>query len=406
MLLNLATNWNEFRESLRYWDAPGQNFVYADLQGNVGYQATGKIPIRPKGDQGLEPVTGWTGEHEWQGYIPFEELPSAFNPPEGFLATANNKVVSDDYPYLLSASWDAGYRAKQITQVLTANKTVSITDTRNLQADTYSPPAEAIRPYLVAIEPEDALQAQALARVKTWDLRYTVDSVGASIYEVWYLSLLRDTLWDEFGEKDPDPIWGLTSQYQFYADSHMPMMTDLLANPQHSWWDDVNTPQKETRDDIIRRSLADTVNWLVDQYGKNPDEWQWGKLHTVTFPHVPLGESGIKPVEQIFNSRTIPAPGGNSTVNTATSNFSVNSALASQSQSFQVVFGPSIRMIMDLSNWDRSLSINSTGQSGQLFHPNREDQITTWLNVEYHPMFFTQEAVEKNAQNVLTLTPR
>jgi penicillin amidase len=408
-LLNLATNWDEFRAALQYWDTPGQNFVYADVEGNIGYQATGKMPIRAPGHQGTVPMPGWTDEYEWQGFIPFDELPTVFNPPAGFIATANNRVVSDDYPYLLSYEWDPGYRAEQINDFLAADDSITLEDIRDLQAQTYSPPAEAMRAYLLAVEPENDLQAQALAQVEAWDSYYETDRPGASIYETWYLFLLQNTIWDELGgeEEDRGPLLrGLVEQYQIYLTRHLPMMIKLMAEPNHPWFDDVDTPEVETRDEIARRSLAEAVDWLSERYGRNPAEWRWGRLHTMSFVHIPIGQSGIALAERLFNTTPIPARGANFAVNLAGTTFSVSTFVSPQEQPFEVVYGVSQRMILDLGNPDNSLAINSTGQSEHLFHPHREDLISMWQNVEYHPMFFTQEAVEKNAEAVLTLTPK
>lgn len=390
VLVNLATNWDEFRAALQYWDTMSQNFVYADVEGNIGYQATGRIPIRVPGHHGGVPVPGWTGEYEWQGFTPFDELPSVLNPPAGFIATANNKMTSDDYPYQLCSGWFPGYRAKRITDLLTAGDRFTIEDMQDVQADTYSLPAEALRPYLLAIEPENDLQAEALAHVEAWDLYLEMDCVGASIYETWYMFLVQNVVGDELGEE-------LAGEYQQDIRKHVPMMVNLMADADNAWFDDVNTPEVETRHDIVRRSLADAVNWLSGRYGGDPSKWRWGRLHTVTFMHTPFGQSGIAFLEHIFNSRTVPAPGGEFTVNMAQYRW--------PDQPFSVVHGTAQRMIADLSDLDNMRVANTTGQSGHLFHPHREDLVSTFQKVEYHQLPFTREAVEANAEAVLTLTP-
>jgi penicillin amidase len=187
-LINLASNWDDFRQALSYWDVPSQNFVYADVDGNIGYQSPGNIPVRAPGHQGLVPVPGWTGEYEWQGSIPFNELPSVLNPPTGFVATANNKVVPDDYPYHLAFEWAAPYRAQRITELLAADDNITFDEIRDIQAQTYSLPAELLRPYLLSVEPETDLQRLALVELKTWDLQLETDRAGASVYQVWLKS--------------------------------------------------------------------------------------------------------------------------------------------------------------------------------------------------------------------------
>lgn len=388
--LNLAANWDEFRQALSDWDVPSQNFVYADVDGNIGYQAPGKIPIRAPGHQGLVPVPGWTGQYEWQGFIPFDELPSVLNPATGFIATANNKVVPDDYPYHLAYEWAAPYRAQRITDLLAANDNLTQEEIRDIQAQTYSLPAEAFRPYLLAIEPEGEIQARALALLEAWDLRNEADRPGASVYQVWYWFLLQNTLADELDDQ-------ILEDYREYSSLHVPMMLDLMTQPDSPWFDNTTTPQLETRDDILRRSLADALIWLGERQGNDPEKWGWGRLHTMTFVHQPLGQSGIALLEQLFNSKPIPARGDNFTVDAASFRFT---------DPFSVYHGTSQRYIADLGDLDQSRTIHTTGQSGQLFHPHREDFISLWQDVESHPMLFSREAVEVNAEKILTLVPQ
>lgn len=387
LLLNQATNWDEFRQALTYWDAPSQNFIYADLEGNIGYQSPGKIPIRAPGHQGLLPVPGWNGEYEWQSYIPFDELPNVYNPPAGFIATANNKVVSDEYPYHLAYSWASGFRAQRITDLLSANRSVTIDDIRDIHAETYSLPAEALRPYLLAIEPQDELQTKALDFAADWDLYLEADRIGASVYQAWYWFLVQNTLRDELGDD-------LLSKYR--NSYHLLFMIDLISQDNSPWFDDKTTPQLEDRDDIVQRSLVDAVAWLRNKYRDDPEKWEWGRLHTKTFVHQPLGQSGIGLLEKLFNSDTIRARGDGYTVDAASFDFN---------QPFAMGSGVSQRYIADLADLDNSRIIHTTGQSGHLFHANRDDMIPLWQNVEYGPMPFSRNAVEAFADATLRLTP-
>lgn len=393
--LNLAKNWDEFRKALSYWEAPSQNFVYADVDGNIGYQTPGRIPIRAKGHQGLVPVPGWTGEYEWQGFIPFDELPSVLNPSTGFLATANNKIVSDDYPYSLAYEWDPGYRAKRITDLLAADDSVTIEDIQKIQADTYSLAADALAPYLLAIQPADDAQSRALEQVRSWDKRYEVDRVGASIYQVWYWFLLKNTLNDDLGTELGDVY--LAGDYERHGTFQLPLMTKLMAQADNAWFDDKATPQVETRDDIVRRSLSDALAWLNENYGTDQSRWTWGTLHTMTFRSSPLGQSGIAPLEWLYTSRTVPARGDN---------FTVDAGSFRYSRPFIMVHGASQRDIIDLGNFSNSLMIQPTGQSGHVLHPHNRDFIDAWQNVEYHSMLFDRAQVEANAEGTLTLNPR
>jgi penicillin amidase len=258
-----------------------------------------------------------------------------------------------------------------------------------IHAQTYSLWAEALRPYLLAVQPEDDAQQRALDLVKSWDLYLETDRVGASIFETWYWFLVKNTLRDDLSDD-------LLADYLPYEDDHILAMTGLLAQPNSPWFDDKTTTAVETRDDIARRSLADAVAWLSENYGDDPEDWEWGRLHTMTFVHQPLGQSGIGLLESLFNSKTIPARGDPLTVDAAWFSFA---------EPFAMYGGVSQRYIADLSAWDSSLTVQTTGQSGQLFHPHRVDFIDPWQQVDYHPMLFGQPAVEANAKATLTLTP-
>ncbi|CAG0933460.1 penicillin amidase [Thermoflexales bacterium] len=389
--LNLASNWNEFHVALQEWDALSQNMVYADVDGNIGYQATGKIPIRGPKHSGAVPVPGWTGEYEWQGFIPYEKLPFFLNPSSGFIATANNQVTPDGYPYQLCSNYFAGYRAIRITNLLSEPQKFTSEDMRTIQADTYSLSAENLRPGLLAIlGSEDELQTKVLAQLKAWDLYLEPDRVGASIFETWYLFMLHNTLSDELGDD-------LAYWYQVDIPTGETTLLEWMSDPNTLWFDNVSTPQRETRDEIVQRSFADAVKWLSDRYGADPDQWQWGRIHTTTFVNDPLGQSGIPLLEAIVNAGPVASPGGMSTVN--------QSWYSWPNRPFSAFHGTAQRMIVDLSDWDLMLDVNSTGQSGHLFHPNFKDQIFMWQKVEYRPMPFMRAAVEKNAAAILILTP-
>ncbi len=386
----MAANWDDFRQALQFWDVPSQNFVYADVDGHIGYQTPGKIPIRAPGHDGTVPVPGWTGQYEWQGYIPFDRLPSLFDPPQGYIATANNKVIGDQYPYHLASEWSAPYRAQRITDLLAANSSMTVQGMHDIQAQTYSLPGEALRSYMVGIQPQAGAETQAWDALKTWDLSMEVDRVGAAIHQVWSYFLVRDTFGDELGAD-------LLETYMGHSEIYTPLIISLMAQLDSPWFDDKTTPQVETRDDMLKRSLADAVAWLSQNAGADPSKWTWGKIHTITFVHQPLGQSGIGLLEKLFNAGPIPARGDE---------FTVDAGWVSLSPLFTMNGGASQRMIVDLSDWSNSLSIQTTGQSGQLFNRHRTDFVQLWQNVEYHPMTFTQQAAQANAEGVLTLTPK
>ena len=308
-MLNQARNWEEFRAALRHWGVPAQNFVYADVEGNIGYQTPGDIPIRANGQE-LVPVPGWTGEYEWTGYIPFDELPSVYNPPTHFIATANNKVVPGDYPYFISYEWSAPYRARRIVHLLTAKDKLSVQDFRQIQADTYSIPGEQLVPYLLALEPQGTLEEQMMEQLRAWDFRNEIDSPGAAIFQVFYLQLVENTFADELGEE-------LFEDYLDRDEFHHVALEWLMEQPDSPWFDDVSTSEVEGRDEIVWHSFKGAITYLSDRFGDTPSLWTWGRLHTMTFVHNPLGQSGIGPLEMLFNRGSMPARGSGYTVDAA-----------------------------------------------------------------------------------------
>lgn len=389
--INLASNWETFRAALRYWGAPKENLVYADVDGNIGYQAVGSLPLRTPENQGTLPLPGWTGAYDWQGYIAFEELPSIYNPPEGYIIAANSRVVPpDSSPYRLEFFGMAYYRAQQIKSSLQNETKIDAEATQRLQADTFSPAAEELRPYMIAVQPANERQQRSIDIVRDWDLTYETDRVGASVYEVWRWFLERSVVGDELGED-------ILFEYQRYGLATSPKLATLMVQPDNLWFDDRTTPERETRDDITLRALDTALDWLSERYGTDPNGWQWGRLHTMTFVHQPLGQSGIAALEQIFNSKAIPAPGGD---------YTVNNGWFSALEPFVMEGGTSQRLIIDFNNLENTLAVNSTGQSGHVFHPHRDRMIEMWQNMEYHPMRFSRESVEQVREGTLTLNPQ
>jgi penicillin amidase len=393
MALDQAGDWGAFRRALARWDVPSLDFLYADVDGNIGYQMTGKVPLRAPGHSGLVPVPGWTGAAEWRGFIPFEALPSVENPAPGFLVAANNRIAGGAYPYFLADDMADPYRARRITDRLAGRRGLTRRDMRDLQADTYGLPAAALSPYLLAVKPASDLERLAQESVRAWDRHYEPDAVGATVFEVWYWYLVGDILGDELGR-------GLLEQYRTVGLSQVPAIAALMARPDDPLFDDRRTPQVERRDDIVRRSLSRAVAALRRRYGADPRTWTYGRLHAVTLVHQPLGGAGIAPLEWIFNSASHPARG------TA---FTVDAAVADPVHPFAryaVNFGSSQRAIYDLADLDRSLWVDSTGQSAHAFHRHREDQVVPWEMVHLFPMTGSESAVRSAAEETLTLRPR
>jgi penicillin amidase len=385
MLLDRASNWDEFRQALGYWDVPSQNFVYADVDGNIGYQAPGRIPIRARGN-GSIPVPGWTGEYEWTGTIPFNELPRAFNPPEGYIVTANNAVVSPTFPHFLGMDWDPGYRARRIVALIEADPALSVADIQAIQMDSSPAWAESVLPYVVELSTPDPRISQGIGALRGWDGRASRDSAGAALFEVFRIHLVQETFSDDLGEH----------LFRRSQGDLMTALATLLADPTSSWFDNRYTPEIEDRDAILLASMEDAINELGDRLGNDMARWRWGDLHSATFENQSLGQSGIQPIEMIFNRGPVEADG---TIGT------VNNTGYDPNEPFAVEIVPSYRQVIDLADFTRSVSIHTTGQSGHAFQPHYDDMIPMWRDGRYHAMMWGRGSIEGSAEAHLILTP-
>jgi penicillin amidase len=391
--IDRAADWHQFRAAARRFQVPSQNMLYADTRGNIGYQAPGKIPIRAKGD-GTFPVPGWDSSYRWTGYIPFRALPYAFNPPSHLIATANNAVIGLGYPYLLTKDWDYGYRSQRIVDVLRSSPPMTVDSMQHLQFDSRNPMAPTLVPYLMRVCRTMAASATQAAKagcrqLATWD--FTQPDTGAmsapaAFYNEVWRALLADTFDELSGDARPAG-----------ADRWMMVMTRLLARPHDPWWDVAKTSdQTETRDAVLQQAIADGAAALAEEQGSDPAGWSWGRLHTLDLRSPTFGESGIAPLEALFNRGPIETSGGEAEVN-ATS----WTAYAG----FQVDQMPSMRMVVDLNHLNGSRWVNLTGQSGHVFDPHYWDQTPLWVTGRTLPWAFTPQAVSAAADQILTLDP-
>ncbi|MDX1415637.1 MAG: penicillin acylase family protein [Candidatus Promineifilaceae bacterium] len=390
ILLNQAQDFADFQEALEYWDVPSQNIVYADIEGNIGYQMPSLIPVRKDGN-GEVPVPGWTDRYEWEEWIPFEELPTLYNPVQGYIVTANHAVVDEDYPHFLSAGWSSGDRGQRITNMIekkiAGGDKISADDIAQMQIDSRSMPAETYIPLLAGLSSDDSQVQAALERLRGWDMQERQDSVPASLFEIFFMHLINNVMADDIGEENLEKIPGSVK---------IIFMHSLAGQPNARWWDDIETAAKETREDMLLQSLADAIHWLEEHKGGDMNEWQWGDLHTITFADALLGASGVAPIEAIFNRGPFPLDGGRDLVNAQSWD---NEAPA------LVDWHPSMRMIVDLSDLDASRSVIPTGNSGHPFNDHYEDQMPLWLAGETHPMLFNRESVTEAAVEHLILQP-
>jgi penicillin amidase len=382
-----AQNWTEFREAASRFHVPAQNLVYADVDGNIGYQMPGQIPIRANGD-GRFPVPGWTDEYEWTGFIPFEEQPYTFNPAEGYIATANNQAPPNDYPYLITADWEYGFRANRIVQMIQeAPPKIDIAYIQKMQGDAFDASAAVLVPVLMQTKISDSHLTEARSLLEEWDFQATADSAPAALYASFWTHLLADT----FNDDIPEKYWPEG------GDTYFEVTRRIVDDNNNRWWDDKSTTDKvETRDDIFAKALAEAVTEMEKTLGKDTSKWKWGDLHTATFRNGTLGESGISLIEDLFNRGPFPTGGGKSIVN-ATSWSTIDGYFVSDL--------PSMRMIVDLGNLNNSVTVHTTGQSGHAYYPHYDDMAPLWANIKYYSMWWEQESVVKDSEGHLKLTP-
>ena len=389
LLINKAKNWSEFKSGVREFTVPGQNFVYADADGNIGYLAGVRLPIRSAQNPTL-PMPGWTGEYDWNGFVPFERLPSMFNPPQHFIATANNKTTNSSFPYHISNLWEPPSRIQRLDELLRKQEKFSVEDFQRIQGDYYSFFAKETTPYILhafdSASVADPDVQTALSYFRNWHFQLTKDDVPTTLFHVFFTHLMKNIFQNKMGDE-------LFQKYIFIANIPYRTVPALLKNPTSWWFDDPSTPQVETRDDVIRKSLADAIRELKATLGGEMKTWQWGMIHTITLRH-PFGSQ--PPLGSVFNIGPFPIGGSGTTLNNG------EYYLAAP---YQVTLGPSMRQIVDFADINGALSIIPTGESGQPMHEHYSDQTPLWLSGEYHPMPLDSARVAEAAKHTLTLLP-
>lgn len=382
--LNRARDWAGFRQAAALFDVPAQNLVYADVDGNIGYQTPGAIPVRKSGD-GTIPLPGWTSGNGWEGFVPFEQLPSVLNPARGYIVTANN-AVSVNGP-MITQDWDLGYRAAELDRLLTERiaegAKLTVDDLAEIQLDTSDANAAAFLPVIAELDlAGDAARGAAL--LDGWDGSADVDSPEAAYFAVFWRNLLEDM----FGTlpESTRPEGG---------DRWFAVVGALLDEPDAVWW----TSEAEGiagRDAMLAHALDAAWEEASDRMGTNADSWRWGRLHTLTLTNESFGESGIGPIEWLFNRGPYEV-GGSSAI--------VNAIGWDARAGYEVDWVPSMRMVVDLGDLDASRWVNLTGASGHAFHAHYADQTPLWQRGEALDWPFTVAAVKGAARDSLQLRP-
>ena len=388
MRLNDAHNWDEFTGALKDYVSPSQNFVYADVNGHIGYYAPGHIPVRAIGD-GLQPADGWTGDAEWNGFVPFDDLPHLYDPPSHFIVTANNRPSGAAGAPLVALEYPNPYRAQRIVDLIrgmSATKKLSPDDFARIQADTVSLQARALLPRLLAhVQPATAIDRQAVEILRAWDDDARGDAAAPAIFEAWFLRLAPAIAGDELGTLSAGYEGRFSSVTRFVE-------ATLDGNPE--WCDNVNTPTRETCDDAVTTALHAAVDDLASRMGREPERWRWDAVHKAVFPHQGLDSVGVL---RPFLSRSVPNGGDWSTVN-------VGPVAADAPYEQRSV--PGFREIVDLSSANDSRFLESVGPSGHFLSKYYDSFLSDWQNVRYRPMRTDRLQVEQGALGRLRLSPR
>jgi penicillin amidase len=405
--LNTAASFQDFRESLSLYGAPAQNFVYADVDGHIGYQFPGYVPIRSDpADHGARPVRGDDGSGEWTGRIPFDDLPWQLDPEDGVIVTANNAAVDASYPYFVAQEWDPGFRAERILDQigLYADDGLTVDEMRKIQYDAAPLAPRDIIPLLEAGKPTTDDGKTIATRIGDWDGTCDQSSLGCAAWNGFQYRVLRDIFDDDLDTLARDYVGSPFSWVH---------LRQLLEDPTSTWWDDSRTAGvTETSDAIVARAMDEAGAELRGAFGA-PDGWTWGRLHSATFREATLGTSGIRPLEWYFNDGPHAVPGTAGAVNNTYFRFS--SAYPDPTDPDYVPVGidhvfdmtnmPSYRLTIDLHDLDGARLIITTGQSGNPFDSHYNDQITSWIGGETVALPFTPGAISAAAVSTLTLTP-
>ena len=384
--LSTAQDFDDFRYAASLFDVPAQNLIYADTEGNIGYQAPGRLPIRGAGD-GWMPQPGWDSSYDWTGFIPFEELPVSYNPNSGYIVTANNAIVTDDYAYFLSRDWDYGYRAARIAHLIERRAAVApltADDMRDIQMDNEMWIGTQLATAMAEVDVSGAGASDAVDLLEAWDGQNCASSAAAAYANVLWSNLVQNI----FAEREqPLPIDG---QGRLFT-----VVSAMLTDPSDPLWTNEQL-DVDGMEQMLALSAEEAYDELAALQGTTISRWNWGDLHAITLTSDTLGSSGIAPIEALFNRGPFPVSGGASVVNATGWELGV---------SYATTTVPSMRMVVDLSDFDASTWNHLTGASGHAFHEHYTDQTADWAVGAQKPWAYSTQAVKSAAVDTLVLSP-
>ncbi len=401
MQINWANSFEEFQKALPNFGVPGQNFMYADRSGNIAMFSVAKIPIR-----NYNPVlfrNGWDPKYDWKGYIPFNKLPHVINPKDGWIANANNRITTGNYPYYITYFWEPPSRIETIDHFLSSHDTLGVKDFETLQNSVYSSQAAQVTQEILPVlesDASDTLISKALPYLKNWDYKYETSETAASIFDVFFSDLTKNTLSDEMGSK----AYNMFTKLQllpYRIEDHLLAAPDSATN----LFDDINTPKVETKKDIILKSMRQAVQFLSDSLGNKPLNWRWEQLHTLTFEPILFGRAAKAPgastalkmiVNNILAKGPFPAKGNG---------VCVDNGEYSWQDPYHMILGPSIRRIVDFSNPGSVQSILPAGQSGNPLSDHYDDQMKMWMTGKYRIFNQDMHLVRLQPHKTMRLSP-
>ena len=382
-MLAKATNWNEFSDASKLFGAPGQNWTYADKDGNIGWRPNSKIPIRLGAEQ-LIPFDGSTSKHDWTGYVPFDEMPYVYNPEKGYISNGNNKTIDDDYPYYISRYWADPSRGEQIDRRLKVNSKLDVEDMKSILNEITSPFAQEYSTLFINNYSEGFSENgdEIYDILNGWDGVESIDSDATVVFHAIYIQLVQNLFQDElqsFGNDSFDTFYSL----KYIRSLAIRSIFDRNAT---LWVDNVLTSKKETLNDIVNQSFDDAHDFLTKNYG-NPKELTWGDVHQVTYRHRLNGDPLVK---RFINFSIGPFPMAGSGMTPRAASYSV-------SDPFDVRAGSSMRRVIDFANFDNGFSILPTGQSGVFKSPHYRDQTSLYNKGKFKPFKFSESVIKEDS---------
>ncbi|MEV8018358.1 penicillin acylase family protein [Streptomyces sp. NPDC086554] len=426
--LNKAKDFSDFRKAAASFEVPSQNLIYADTKGHIGYQAPGRIPVRGKGDGAL-PAPGWDSDYRWTGYIPQSALPYEYDPKRGYIVTANQAVIDEDkYPYKLTSDWGYGARSQRITDLIQSKikngGKISTEDMRTMQMDNSSEIAKLLVPKLLKIDIKDSYVREAQKLLEGWDYTQDADSAAAAYFNSVWRNILKLSIGNKLPKElrvkgqclnvepagntgpadEAEPVRECGQRDSESAqpdggDRYYEVIRSILDDEDNEWWKSPGTrtdAATKTRDQLFSRAMEDARWDLTAKLGKDIDTWSWGRLHRLTLKNQTLGVDGPGWLQFLLNRGPFKLGGGEAAVNATGWN---------AAGGYGVQWVPSMRMVVNLKDLDKSKWINLTGASGHAYNAHYTDQTSKWVKGELLPWSFSEKAVKGSTSDTLVLRP-